>query len=50
MRVSRSAVWGLGGNHLLAQTDARSSGPGYGPYLDGQPGGVGGEAPRGEMV
>ena len=29
---------------------ARSSGPGYGPHLDGQPGAVGGEAARGEMI
>ena len=50
---------GLGGHYLLAQADAR--GPagqvvGHDPVsstgqaLYGQPGGIGGEAPRGEMV
>ena len=29
---------------------ARSSGPGYGQHLNGQPGAVGGEAARGEMI
>ena len=42
---------GLGGNHLLAQTDARCpAGQVMGHHLDGQPSGVGGEAPRWEMV
>ena len=49
----------LGGDHRLAQTDARcptSQVVGDDPVsstgqaLDGQPGGVGGEAARGEMV
>ena len=42
---------GLGGYQLLTQTDAR--GPArqvVGHYLHRQPGSVGGEAPRGEMV
>ena len=42
---------GLGGQHRLAQTDAR--GPAsevVGHHLYGQPGGVGWEAARGEMV
>ena len=42
---------GLGGCRRLAQTDAR--GPAsevVGHHLDGQPGGVGGEASRGKMV
>ena len=42
---------GLGGHQLLAQADAR--GPAcqvVGHDLDGQPGGVGGEAARGEVV
>ena len=42
---------GLGGHHLLTQTDAR--GPAsevVGHHLDGQPSGVDGEAARGEMV
>ncbi len=42
---------GLGGYHLLAQTDAH--GPAVqvmGHHLDGQPGAVGGEAAREEMV
>ena len=34
---------GLCGHHLLAQTEPRH-------HLDGQPGSVGGEADRGEMV
>ena len=42
---------GLGGNHLLAQTDAHGpAGQVMGHHLCRQPGGVGGEAPRGEMV
>ena len=42
---------GLGGHHLLAQTDARCpAGDVVGHYLYRQPGGVGGEAARGEMV
>ena len=42
---------GLGGHHLLAQTDARRpASQVVGHHLDGQPGSVGGEAPRGEMV
>ena len=42
---------GLGGDHLLAQTDARRP-PGQvvGHHLYRQPSAVGGEAPRGEMV
>ena len=42
---------GLGGHHRLAQTDAR--GPAcqvVGDHLHRQPGGVGGEAARGEMI
>ena len=42
---------GLGGCHRLSQSDA--CGPPaqvVGHHLDGQPGGVGGETPRGEMV
>ena len=36
---------------MLAQTDARCpTGQVVCQHLDGQPGGVGGEAPRGEMV
>ena len=42
---------GLGGHHLLAQTDAhRPVSQVVGDHLDGQPGGVGWEAARGEMV
>ena len=42
---------GLGGHHLLAQTDARRpAGQVMCHHLDGQPGGVGWEAARGEMV
>ena len=42
---------GLGGYQLLAQTDARGpAGQVMRHHLDGQPGGVGGEAARGEMV
>ena len=42
---------GPGGHHLLAQTDARGpAGQVMGHRLDGQPGAVGGEAARGEMV
>ena len=42
---------GLGGHHLLAQTDARCpAGDVVGHHLYRQPGGVGGEATRGEMV
>ena len=42
---------GLGGHHLLAQTDARCpAGEVVGHHLYRQPGGVGGEAVRGEMV
>ena len=42
---------GLGGYHLLAQTDAHGpAGQVVGHHLDGQPGAVGGEASRGEMV
>ena len=42
---------GLGGYHLLPQTDAHCpAGQVMGYHLDGQPGGVGGEAARGEMV
>ena len=42
---------GLGGHQLLAQTDARRpASQVVGEHLDGQPGGVGGEAARGEMV
>ena len=41
---------GFGGYQLLTQTDARRPVPGVRHHLDGQPGGVGGEAARGEMV
>ena len=42
---------GLGGYHLLTQADARCpAGEVVGQHLDGQPGAVGGEAARGEMV
>ena len=42
---------GLGGYQLLTQTDARGpAGQVVGHHLHGQPGGVGGEAARGEMV
>ena len=42
---------GLGGHHLLTQTDARCpAGEVVGHHLYRQPGGVGGEAARGEMV
>ena len=42
---------GLGGHQLLAQTDARRpAGQVVGHHLYRQPGAVGGEAPRGEMV
>ena len=42
---------GLGGYQLLTQTDARGpAGQVVGDDLDGQPGAVGGEAARGEMV
>ena len=42
---------GLGGYQLLTQTDARGpAGQVMGHYLYGQPGTVGGEAARGEMV
>ena len=42
---------GLGGHHTLAQTDARCpAGDVVGHHLYRQPGGVGGEAARGEMV
>ena len=42
---------GLGGHHLLAQTDARCpAGHVVGHHLYRQPGAVGGEAARGEMV
>ena len=42
---------GLGGHHLLAQTDARGpAGQVMGHHLDGQPCAVGGEAAREEMV
>ena len=41
----------LGGHHLLAQTDARCpASEVVGRHLDRQPGGVGGQAARGEMV
>ena len=41
----------LGGHYLLAQADARRpTGQVVGQRLYRQPGGVGGEAPRGEMV
>ena len=46
-----AASQGLGGHHLLAQTDARRpAGQVMCHHLDGQPGGVGWEAARGEMV
>ena len=42
---------GLGGQHRLAQADARCpAGQVVGHDLYGQPGGIGGEAPRGEMI
>ena len=42
---------GLGGHHRLAQTEPRRpASQVVGDNLDGQPGGVGGEAARGEMV
>ena len=42
---------GLGGHYLLAQTDARCpAGHVLRHHLDGQPGGVGSGAARGEMV
>ena len=42
---------GLGGGYPLSQTDARGpAGQVVGHRLDGQPGAVGGEAARGEMV
>ena len=42
---------GLGGHHRLTQTDARGpAGEVVGDHLHRQPGGVGGEAARGEMV
>ena len=42
---------GLGSYQLLAQTDVRCpAGQVVGHHLDGQPGSVGGEASRGEMV
>ena len=42
---------GLGGHDLLTQADSRGpAGQVTRHYLGGQPGGVGGEAPRGEMV
>ena len=42
---------GLGGHHRLTQTDARCPAcQVVGHHLDRQPGGVGGEAARGEMV
>ena len=42
---------GLGGHYLLAQADSRRpAGEVMRHHLGGQPGGVGGEAPRGEMV
>ena len=42
---------GFGGYQALAQTDARCpAGQIVSEHQDGQPGGVGGEAPRGEMV
>ena len=57
MRVSRPAreqeasPEGLGGHHLLTQTDAgRPASEVVGQHLDGQPRSIGGEAPRGEMV
>ena len=42
---------GLGGHHLLTQTDAgRPASEVVGQHLDGQPRSIGGEAARGEMV
>ena len=42
---------GLGGGYPLSQTDPRRpAGQVVGHRLDGQPGAVGGEAARGEMV
>ena len=42
---------GPGGYHPLPQTDARGpAGQVMGQHLDGQPGAVGGETARGEMV
>ena len=42
---------GLGGHHLLAQTDPRCpAGQVVGHHLYRQPGAVGGEAARGEMI
>ena len=42
---------GLVGRQLLAQTDAcRSACQIVGHHLDGQPGGVGGEASRGQVI
>ena len=42
---------GLGGHHPLSQSDARGpAGQVVGDDLDGQPGGVGAEASRGQMV
>ena len=42
---------GLGGHQLLAQTDARCpTGQVVRQHLGGQPGGVGGEAPRRKMI
>ena len=50
-REKQTAAGGLGGHHLLAQTDARCpAGDVVGHHLYRQPGGVGGEAARGEMV
>ena len=46
-----AAPEGLGGYQLLAQTDARCpAGQVMRHHLDGQPGGVGGETARWEMV
>ena len=46
-----ASAQGLGGDDLLAQTDARGpAGQIVSDYLDGQPGAVGGEAPRGEVI
>ena len=42
---------GLGGHYLLTQAaPRRPAGEVMRQHLDGQPGGVGGEAPRGEMI
>ena len=42
---------GLGGDYPLSQTEPRRpTGEVMCHHLDGQPGGVGGDAPRGEMV